>query len=200
MQSKTIDRIYLDTNILFSYVTGGKYDDKFQRSKILIDDIINEENKVAVISDLVILEMINIIRVKSIQKEKFRGKINDNPQITLQLKRLVDKYVRRFVDKITEWVNAGKLLILKIEISMAKFFKKVRNIQEMFFGDVRDSYRCKFCNSLYDSYDFKGIDHYDIQHALIARIDKVNHFATFDQGFRYLRALFKDSYHIDILY
>lgn len=199
MQSKHIDRIYLDTNILFSYITGGKYDDNFQKSKILLEEIIRRENKIGVISDLVILEMINIIRAKSIQKEKFRGKIKDNPHIAIQLKIMVNKYIGRFIDKITEWVDAGKLLIIKIEISMAKFYKKVRNIQENLFGDIIDSYRCKICNTHHDSYSFRGIDHDDIQHALIAKIANVNRFATFDKGFRYLRTFFEDSYHINIL-
>ncbi|MGG6459963.1 MAG: hypothetical protein ACM3JQ_00910, partial [Candidatus Eiseniibacteriota bacterium] len=181
MQSKHIDKIYLDTNILYSYITGGKYDYNFQKSKILLEEIIRRENKIGVISDLVILEMINIIRVKSIQKEKFRGKIKNNPHIAIQLKRMVNRYIGMFINKITEWVSAGKLLIIKVEISMAKFYKKVRNIQENFFGDILDSYKCKMCDAHHDSYIFRGIDHYDIQHALIAKIGNVNRFATFDK-------------------
>src|SRR5574341_676243 len=101
----------------------------------------------------------NLILYLKFRGQKFRGKIKNNPHIAIQLKRMVNRYIGMFINKITEWVSAGKLLIIKVEIYMAKFYKKVRNIQENFFGDILDSYKCKMCDTHHDSYIFRGIDY-----------------------------------------
>jgi predicted nucleic acid-binding protein len=67
MPSKISEKIYIDSNVWFSYITKAKYENTFDKARNIIDGIIENNYFVAVISQLVILEMINICRAKVIQ-------------------------------------------------------------------------------------------------------------------------------------
>ncbi|MGN6346135.1 MAG: hypothetical protein ACTHL3_05735 [Candidatus Nitrosocosmicus sp.] len=43
------------------------------------------------------------------------------------------------------------------------------------------------CKSEYHEFSYKGIDHYDIQHAIIAEYAKADQFITFDRGYEYIK-------------
>ena len=79
MQSEGLEKTYIDSSIWFSYITEGKYDSTFVHVKKLIEEILDKDKSIIVISDLVILEMISVIRTKIVQRESFTGKIVENP-------------------------------------------------------------------------------------------------------------------------
>ena len=71
MLSKTVEKIYLDSNVWFSYLL--KKDDnkdsiEYQQANIIINKIVSDSNLIALISHLVILEIISIIRKKVVTK------------------------------------------------------------------------------------------------------------------------------------
>jgi hypothetical protein len=50
------------------------------------------------------------------------------------------------------------------------------------------------CRQQYDSYNYSGVNYYDIQHALLAKTANIQRLATLDKGYRYLKDYFKDSF------
>jgi hypothetical protein len=71
-------------------------------------------------------------------------------------------------------------------------------IQHKTFGSVNDSDRCMNCKGEHHAYYYKGVDHWDIQHALIAKEANVNTYITFDRGFNKLNQYFKKDYEIQV--
>jgi len=70
-----IEKIYLDSNIWFSYLLkievnkdGGKASIESEQSNIIINKIRSDSNTIALTNHLVILEIISIIRKKLLLK------------------------------------------------------------------------------------------------------------------------------------
>src|SRR5919107_1745062 len=120
MLSKTpVEKIYLDSNVWFSYLL--KKDDcknsiEYQQANIIINKIASDSNLIALISHLVILEIISIIRKKVVTKMKITGNkdINDKDS-KLLLKKIIDDLTKEFIDYITRWEAARKLQIIQID-------------------------------------------------------------------------------------
>jgi len=77
MLSKNVEKIYLDSNVWFSYLLkkdDSKSSIEYQQANIIINKIVSDSNLIALISHLVILEIISIIRKKVVTKMK----INEN--------------------------------------------------------------------------------------------------------------------------
>ena len=77
MSSNILDKIYLDSNVWFSYLLkkdDSKSSIEYQQANIIINKIVSDSNLIALISHLVILEIISIIRKKVVTKMK----INEN--------------------------------------------------------------------------------------------------------------------------
>jgi hypothetical protein len=55
------------------------------------------------------------------------------------------------------------------------------------FGEIKKTTHCFVCKSEYHEYTYRGIDHYDIQHAIIAEYAKADKFITFDRGYEYIK-------------
>jgi len=82
MLSKNVEKIYLDSNVWFSYLLkkdDGKNSIEYQQANIIINKIVSDSNLIALISHLVIIEIISIIRKKVVTKMKIDGikDIND---------------------------------------------------------------------------------------------------------------------------
>ena len=77
MSSNILEKIYLDSNVWFSYLLkkdDNKSSIEYQQANIIINKIVSDSNLIALISHLVILEIISIIRKKVVTKMK----INEN--------------------------------------------------------------------------------------------------------------------------
>jgi predicted nucleic acid-binding protein len=77
MSSNILEKIYLDSNVWFSYLLkkdDSKSSIEYQQANIIINKIVSDSNLIALISHLVILEIISIIRKKVVTKMK----INEN--------------------------------------------------------------------------------------------------------------------------
>ena len=194
MLSKNVEKIYLDSNVWFSYLLkkdDGKNSIEYQQANIIINKIVSDSNLIALISHLVIIEIISIIRKKVVTKMKIDGikDINDKDS-KLLLKNIIDNLTKKFIDYITSWEAVGKLQIVKIDESLSSILKKEHKILKNNFGEIKKITKCYVCKSEYHEYIYRGIDHYDIQHAIIAEYAKANQFITFDRGYEYLKEEF----------
>lgn len=196
MPSKQVEKIYLDSNVWFSYITRGKYDPHFEKARIIIDDISNNNGRIAVISHLSLLELVNSIRNKVVQRAEYQGGANENPEVGLDLKNRIDKYIEDVMDIITRWESSGKLRIVAVKTPMSDILIHALILLNKIFGVVRDYHRCKICKNTHHHYEYKGVDQWDIQHALIAKDANVNTFVTFDGGFNDLKQDFNNDYKI----
>jgi len=123
--------------------------------------------------------------------------INDKDS-KLLLKNIIDNLTKKFIDYITSWEAVGKLQIVKIDESLSSILKKEQKILKNNFGEIKKTTKCYVCKSDYHEYTYRGIDHYDIQHAIIAEYAKANQFIIFDRGYEYLKEEFP-SLNIHIL-
>ena len=106
--------------------------------------------------------------------------INDKYNKIL-LKKTIDDLTREFIDNITKLEYIGKLQIVKTDESLNNVLKREQKILRNKFGEIKKTTKCFVCKSKYHEYTYRGIDHYDIQHAIIAEYAKANQFITFDR-------------------
>lgn len=196
MQSNAVERVYIDANVWFSYITKGNYDRKYNITADIINNATN--NKIAIISRLVILEVINTIRKRIAEREPFVGLLKNNEDVRNIIKSKIDYCIKEFIDKITKWESTGKLLIVDSQTPISDVFNTTFLMLYGLFGEITDSRRCRICKNAHDSYSYKGIDHFDIQHALMAKESLTTEFVTFDVGYEQLRPHFPE-FSINIL-
>jgi predicted nucleic-acid-binding protein len=197
--SSKLEKTYIDSNVWFSYITKGKYEKTYDKARNIIDGIIANPQSVVVISDLVILEMVSILRSKVVQKESFTHTIKSESRIADALKRKIDVYTKEFLGKITESTMAKKLVAVESTIPTNEFSRRVVQIQRRTFGIILDQNFCPICKRPYKSYRYRGADYNDIQHAIMAQFARVNRFITFDRGYEFLKPFFNRTYEIQII-
>ena len=115
MLSKTVEKIYLDSNVWFSFLlkkddNNNKNSIEYEQANIIINKIVSDNNLIVLVSQLVILEIISIIRKKVVTKMKITGNkdINDKDSKIL-LKKTIDDLTREFIDNITRWEYIWKI-------------------------------------------------------------------------------------------
>jgi len=204
MLSNTVEKIYLDSNVWFSFLlkkddNNSKGSIEYEQANIIINKIVSDENLIGLISQLVILEIISIIRKKVVTKMKITGnkEIKDKDNKIL-LKKTIDDLTREFIDNITKLEYIGKLQIVKIDESLYNVLKREQKILRNKFGEIKKTTKCFVCKSEYHEYTYRGIDHYDIQHAIIAEYAKADQFITFDRSYECIKEDFP-SLNIHIL-
>jgi hypothetical protein len=187
-----IEKIYLDSNVWFSYllIKEVNKDDKAtiesNHAHLIINKIISDSNTIALTSHLVILEIISIIRKKVVTKMKIHGnKDIDDKQSKIHLRNTIDELTRQFIDYVTKWEASGKLQIIKVDEPLSSILKREQRILKKNFGEIKKITRCFVCKSEYHEFSYRGIDHYDIQHAIIAEYAKADQFITFDRVYEY---------------
>ena len=94
MSSNILEKIYLDSNVWFSYLLkkdDSKSSIEYQQANIIINKIVSDSNLIALISHLVILEIISIIGKKFVTKMKIteNKEINDKDDKILLKKLLI---------------------------------------------------------------------------------------------------------------
>jgi ATP-dependent protease Clp ATPase subunit len=134
MLSKTVEKIYLDSNVWFSFLLKGNQESnkdsiEYEQADIILNKINSDSNLIALTSHLVILEITSIIRKKIVAKKKINGNISINDKENKQeLKSTIDKLTREFIDYITIWEFIGKLQIVKIDESLTNILTKEQKI------------------------------------------------------------------------
>ena len=158
MLSNTVEKIYLDSNVWFSFLlkkddNNSKGSIEYEQANIIINKIVSDENLIGLISHLVILEIISIIRKKVVTKMKITGnkEIKDKDNKIL-LKKTIDDLTREFIDNITKLEYIGKLQIVKTEESLYNVLKREQKILRNKFGEIKKTTKCFVCKSEYHEY------------------------------------------------
>src|SRR6476660_4495525 len=202
MLSNTVEKIYLDSNVWFSFLlkkNNNKNSIEYEQANIIINKIVSDNNLIVLVSQLVILEIISIIRKKVVTKMKIPGNkdINDE-DIKILLKKTIYDLTSEFIDNITKLEYIGKLQIVKIDETLSNVLKREQKILRNKFGEIKKTTKCFVCKSEYHEYTYRGIDHYDIQHAIIEEYAKADQFITFDRSYECIKEDFP-SLNIHIL-
>lgn len=183
------NKIYIDSNVWFAYITKDNYDKEFFKlAKRLIDGIIDDNDSVAMISQLVYLEMINLFRVRVTQREKCEGPVTD--EIEKDITNKINEFAKEFTIKTTGWISSKKLFAIKPTKSFKDVYTDVQRLQQQITGKIVYYEKSEEHNNPADRYHYTAIDHHDIQHALLAVEGNATEFATFDKSFKYVRDKF----------
>jgi hypothetical protein len=148
-------------------------------------DRLNSGKDVAAVSYLVLLEVIEVIRNKVIQREHFNGV--DQIEID-RIKEKANLKVKEFIDYITQLSTEGKVQILNSKVPFEEHLE--RSIKELRSIDFRiyNYHKCKICKQPIDPvYAFKGLGQTDIQHAIIAKNIQCDEIVSADQWFNTLK-------------
>jgi hypothetical protein len=81
MLSNTVEKIYLDYNVWFSFLlkkddNNSKGSIEYEQANIIINKIVSNNNLIVLVSQLVILEIISIISKRFVTKIKITGNKN----------------------------------------------------------------------------------------------------------------------------
>src|SRR5436309_15887477 len=124
MQSRQQEKIYLDSNVWYSYITRGDYDPHYNKAYTIIESINKNNDSTAVISHLSLVELVNAIRHGVTKKAEYLGKIRDNTGIRQNLEKKIDGYNRDVMNLITRWEATGKLRIVDVTAPFTHVLKE----------------------------------------------------------------------------
>ncbi|MGN6624285.1 MAG: hypothetical protein ACTHJ7_05950 [Candidatus Nitrosocosmicus sp.] len=129
------------------------------------------------------MEIISIIRKKVASKMKIHGnKDIDDKQSKIHLKNTIDELTREFIDYITKWEAVGKLRIVKVDEPLSSILKKEQKILKKNL-EIKKTTHCFVCKSEFHEFSYRGIDHCDTRHSIMAEYAKADQFITFDRGY-----------------
>lgn len=160
--------VYWDSSIWISFFLD---DPKFpnRRSQFIDKSMksVQEGSEIIVISDLILLELIGVLRERIIQKQKFDGINEDKRQ---ELKKIADNKVAESLTFIRNLVRANRAVLPRSKMSVNEINCKTMEILNYsIFGDINKKDVCKKCRRAISSeYNLKYPGHYDIQHILLA--------------------------------
>ena len=190
-----VDRVYFDTNIWVSYMLGRK--DKFyQTSKPMIDTI-EQERAMAVVSNLIIMELTHAIRRYVSQKQPTGEGMTPS-----KIKSKVDEITKDFVKIIGRFVRQGKAVFVNsgesVEAHHSLLLEKLASLtgyarRESYCKKCKKTYQvrnhadaCPLCdtaNKINKKYKYRGLGHVDPEHVYFAIQGRASTFYTRDKGF-----------------
>jgi len=178
-----VQKVYIDTNILISYVSGPQKEPReYPKAKQIFEDI-KQGKYIGVISTLTLLELKGVIRTILGYE---RTQLETIPQ---------QKQADHVKTKSVEIYNllVGELLQLssiKFEKGRQTNFQSVLDIANEIMDEIKGTIRfydnCGVCRAPYKSSKHKQILAADIFHALLAKDTSCDSLITFDNGFRSL--------------
>ncbi len=150
------------------------------------------------VSSLVILEILDVMRKRITEREKFLGINAANRQ---QIEAKVNAKIREFMDLMTKLAKQGKVSIVDPDIGLRQYLGKTLGVHEPHFGQILKSDICPVCSAVIPSrYRYVGPGLWDIQHAFNARECTAHEIISFDHGFDQLRGIHQfDALKITVL-
>ena len=178
----------------------GEKDDFFQSSKSLIANLENRNN-VALVSNTLILETIDVLRKKLLTRIKFSG---DSRMARDSKKSLVEKTILSFTTKIDDYSESQKILLIEPPMTLSEHQTVILDKFQSYFGHVGVINRCPKCRTdgiprgfnkcpnckktmkSIKKYKYKGLGYVDFEHAYLAKWGKASRFYTTDKAFKSL--------------
>jgi predicted nucleic acid-binding protein len=175
-------RVYFDSSLWISYILQENLDNRAQRVQQLIDQI-KEDDEVILVSHLVLLEVLEVIRKRITQMEQYTS-LDDNKKE--EIKDKIQEKTNNFIEILYRLVQEHRVALVNSQESVDTWFKATYSIFTTSFGDI-STYNSggKGNNPL--RYRYRGVGHYDIQHALTAKEYSARGLYTFDWGFAELQ-------------
>ena len=194
------DLVYYDTNIWIAWMRG-KSDKFFPQAKKLVDEVLSGK-KIAVMSQLVLLETIHALRQKIAQNSPYDNRNTNKHDIQTQ----INKTVQQFLNSVRIMVEDGHVIILNPSASVASHHNRVLQKSVKYFGYLRIIGICPYCengwvgrhasntcghcghtkNSI-KKYNYKGLGHADLEHAFFALSGHATEFYSADKSFMDLK-------------
>lgn len=179
-----MQKVYIDTNILVSYISGPQKEPReYPTAKQIFDDI-KQGKYIGVISTLVLIELKGVIRALLGYDRTQLETIPQNKQAD-HVKSEAAKIYDQLVGQLLQLTN------VKFEKGRQTHFQSVldnaNSIMDDIKGEVRFYSNCGICNAPYKSSKHKQILVADIFHALLAKDTSCDSLITFDKGFNALR-------------
>jgi hypothetical protein len=131
------------------------------------------------------METIGVIRRKVTQKEKYVGL---SASTAGQIQPKIDTEIRKFVDKITRLVAQDKAVLFDSASPAKDYFTDALSVYKRVLGNIEKNDFCRICKrNIPPRYSFRGLGHYDIQHAMNARDSSASELFSFDHSFEDLQ-------------
>lgn len=169
-------KVYLDTSVLIPIYIQHEPD--YSKSKKVIDECNNRKIQ-GIISNLVLAEFTDVIRKRCLERQ---SNIGPAEMVSSIISNAIKETVQDTTIKVTRLIDRGILQVCDPVIP-AGFLKHVYDVGKKVAGIVKDN------TNTNNSYSLTIVGQNDIQHALIAKMLKVDKLITFDTGFADLRLL-----------
>lgn len=176
-----ISLVYFDSSIWLSYLLQDRHYLDAEKSLKRIE----EGDDIALISSLIMLEIIEVIRKRITENESYVGLTADVKQ---KIKTSIDEKTREFIDKVTKLVAQGKAEIRNPEEPLEGYLKETLALFSPNFGEISEFDYCFICNRKTNMrYRYRGLGHYDMQHAMNAKDCHAKEIVSVDKAFSQLR-------------
>ncbi|TBR23863.1 MAG: hypothetical protein EPO63_04970 [Candidatus Nitrosotenuis sp.] len=175
-----MQKIYIDTNILISYISGPeKEPNQFPKAKQIFDDI-KQGKFIGVLSTLTLIEIKGVLRTILGSDRAQLQTIPENKQAD----HVKAKATEIFQALISELLQLSSIKFEKgRQTNFQSILDSANGIMDDIKGTVRFYNTCGSCNATYKSSKHKQILAADILHALLARDTACDSLITFDKGF-----------------
>jgi predicted nucleic acid-binding protein len=163
--------VYWDSSVWVSYFLDDKSDPKQDQTRIaFIEQNMNSVEKgseIILISDLILLELVGVLRERIIQKQKYEGFPKKKKE---ELRKIADNKVTESLSFIRNLANAKKAIKPSSKMLVSDLYRETsRILNYSIFGEIKSKDICKKCRrEIPPEYNLKYPGHYDIQHALLA--------------------------------
>lgn len=173
--------LYFDSCVWISYVLPR---DKHHFKAVNQLERIERGEDEVIVSSQVILEFLDVIRKRIVQEENYVGL---NNAAKTRIKTKIDAITRKFMNMLTLLAHEHKVMIANPNQNLTDYLHLTQKILIQHFGDIGEFSFCFTCNrSTPTRYRYRGMGHYDIQHAINAKDAKADEIVSFDQPFRFL--------------
>ena len=188
-------RVYYDSNVWISYIMGSS-DHFYSVCEPLIEDV-KQGRCIAVVSNLTIMESINVIRKRKTEKQHIR----DNPDPSA-VEASAEERVKKCIRLVKRLAKQKKIIfiesteyVVEQDIVLGKLQTLTDYVNsEQYCNICKESYQsrdnaCPTCGAPVESkkkYKYRGLGHSDLEHAYLGLYGRASVFYTTDKGFKNL--------------
>ncbi len=134
---------------------------------------IQSREVVCVVSTLVLLEVIEVIRKRIVEYASY-GELDTKRQ--QEIREVAEAKCRKFIDDITKLASQKKVLLLNPNRILSSYLEDTLSYLRNYFGRIEDN------RDFPPKFRYRGLGHYDIQHAINARDCSARELISFDRA------------------
>ena len=131
------------------------------------------------------MEIIGVIRKRVVEKAIY-GELS--AQRKEEIRNTAETLSKEFIDKITKLAEQKRILLVNPDRILSSYLEDTIGYLQNYFGSIDESHEQP------QMFHYKGLGHYDIQHAINARDCSADELISFDKAFSDLRELFGSDF------